>query len=60
MKTVTVCAVVGKNQWKFVRKIARDKNLSASRIVRHLIAQFQEDQSSLNQLCAPTRTRIEM
>ena len=51
METVTVCAVVGKNQWKFLRKTARDKNLSASLIVRYLISRFQEDQSSLDELC---------
>jgi len=60
METMTVCTVVGKNQWKFLRKTARDKNLSASLILRHLISRFQEDQSSLNQLCAAARSRTEM
>lgn len=40
MKTITTCIVVGKDQWKALKKISRKNNISASCIVRTLLAGF--------------------
>jgi hypothetical protein len=39
---IVVSAVVEPQQWKFLRETAREKNLSASLLLRHLISSYQE------------------
>ncbi len=41
-KTVVVSAILEKKQWQFLRETAREKNLSASWLLRHLVSSYQE------------------